>query len=138
MIPCCRRPNQRPTAWSWLTPAQAAAGQGTAANFVVRVVNTGSVTETFTLSAVLPAGVTAQFGQLTIEVPPGASNYLDVSLRLIPQPGTTPGSSPFQVSAVAANRAEVSDTASGILNVLASGVHVTLNPPSAHPAPASR
>ena len=46
-----------------VTPGQAVAGQGTAANFVVRVVNTGSGVETFTLSTTLPPGVAGVLGQ---------------------------------------------------------------------------
>ena len=51
-----------------LIPGQATAGQGTAANFVVRVVNTGSSVETFTLTTMLPPGVSGELGQTIVAV----------------------------------------------------------------------
>ena len=66
-----------------LSPTQASAGQGTPANYVVQVTNTGSADDTFTLTATgLPSGVAATFGQTTIDVPPGASNFRDVTSDL--------------------------------------------------------
>ena len=48
-----------------LTPAQATAGQGTSAQHLVQLTNTGSADDTFSLPAVsgLPAGVTASLGR---------------------------------------------------------------------------
>ena len=74
-----------------LTPSQAEAGQGTPARFVVRVTNTGSAEDTFSLSVDLPPGVTAAFGSTSVDVPPGASNFRDVALTLTPDPGTSAG-----------------------------------------------
>jgi uncharacterized membrane protein len=117
-----------------LTPAQASAGQGTSASYVVQVTNTGSADDRFTLSAAgLPAGVSANFAQTTIDVPPGASNFRDVTLTLTPQSGTAPGGYSFTVMASSITKSSVSGTASGALNVLGSGVSVALNPPSAAP-----
>ncbi|HXG10326.1 MAG TPA: hypothetical protein VNK04_11225 [Gemmataceae bacterium] len=116
-----------------LTPAQATAGQGTSAAFVVRVTNTGSALDTFSLSANLPPGVTAVFEQDAVEVPPGASNFREVFLRLTPQPGTAPGSYSFHVTAVSTTRTSTTDTTDGTLAVLGSGVDVMLSPPSGAP-----
>ena len=117
-----------------LTPTQATAGQGTSAQYVVQLTNTGSADDTFTLTATgLPPGVAATFGQTTIDVPPGASNFRDVTLTLTPPPGTTPGDDPFQVTATSTTKSTVSNTASGTLAVLGNGVAVTLNPSSGTP-----
>ena len=121
-----------------LSPAQASAGQGTPANFVVRVTNTGSAVETFSLAADLPPGVTGTFGQDTVEVPPGASNFRDVPLTLTPQRGMAPDNYSLRVRAVSTTKSSVMATADGMLAVLGNGVSVTLNPPSGAPAAASR
>ena len=66
-----------------LTPTSATAGRGTAASYTVRVTNTGSATDTFALStAGLPAGIYASFEQSSVDVPPGAGNFLDITLTL--------------------------------------------------------
>jgi uncharacterized membrane protein len=116
-----------------LTPASASAGQGTPAQYVLQVTNTGSVEDTFALAANLPAGMTGTFSQTTVDVPPGASNFRDVTLTLTPQAGTTPGSNPFTVTATSTSQASVTATASGNLQVLQSGVRVALSPSSAAP-----
>ena len=73
-----------------LSPGLALAGQGTAANYVVRVTNTGSEMDNFVLFATgLPADFTATFGAGIFEVLPGASNFRDVPLTIIPPAGTT-------------------------------------------------
>jgi uncharacterized membrane protein len=117
-----------------LTPAQASAGQGTSAQFVVQLTNTGSTDDTFSLTAAgLPSGVSAKFGETTIDVPPGASNFRDVTLTLTPKAGTTPGAIRFQIIATSTTKSTVSGTASGMLTVVASGVGVTLSPASGAP-----
>ena len=82
-----------------LSPASATAGQGTSAQYVLQLTNTGSSDDTFSLAATgLPSGVTATFGETTIDVPPGVSNFRDVSLSLTvapePRPATIPSPSP--------------------------------------------
>ncbi|MCC6420670.1 MAG: hypothetical protein IT429_20725, partial [Gemmataceae bacterium] len=116
-----------------LTPTQAVAGQGTPALYTVRLTNTGSVTETFRLTTDLPAGFTATFGQTVVEVPPGASNFRDVTLTVVPALGTTAGDQPFVVTATSTTLAAVRDTASGTATVVASGVNVALSPASGPP-----
>ncbi len=74
-----------------LTPAQATAGQGTSTSYVVQLTNTGSADDSFSLAATgLPTGVTATFGQTSIDVPPGASNFRDVPLILARQARNDP------------------------------------------------
>ena len=63
---------RRTGSWRRSRPPQASAGQGTSAAYVVQLTNTGSADDTFALAiAGLPPGVTASFGQTTIDVPPG-------------------------------------------------------------------
>jgi uncharacterized membrane protein len=117
-----------------LTPVSATAGQGTAAVYTVQVTNTGSADDTFTLSdAGLPAGVQAAFSQATVDVPPGVSNFRDVTLTLTPAPGTTAGSDPFTVTATSTDHASILGTAPGTLVVVSNGVSVTLTPSSGAP-----
>jgi uncharacterized membrane protein len=117
-----------------LTPVSATAGQGTAAVYTVQMTNTGSADDTFTLSdAGLPAGVTALFSQTTIDVPPGVSNFRDVTLTLTPVPGTAAGADPFTVTATSTSLALIHGGASGTLNVVNNGVSVSLNANSGPP-----
>ena len=116
-----------------LVPTEATAGQGTSASYVVEVTNTGSADDTFSLQVSgLPQGVTATLGQTTIDVPPGTSNYRDISLILMSSDGTPPGPVPFTVTAAAGSTA-TTGSASGTLNVVASGVSVTLSPETEPP-----
>jgi uncharacterized repeat protein (TIGR01451 family) len=116
-----------------LTPAQATAGQGTSATYTVRLINTGSADDTFSLAATLPAGVTGTFAQDTVDVPPGVSNFRDVTLTLTPQAGTTAAADSFSVMATSTTDPSVTATTSGTLTVLDNGVSVALNPPSGAP-----
>ncbi len=117
-----------------LDPTQATAGQGTAAHFVAHVTNTGSVADTFALStAGLPAGFTATFEQTSIEVPPGASNFREVTLTIVPSVGTPPGDYPFSLTADSTSHATISDAVGGTLTVVASGVDVQLTPAAGPP-----
>ncbi len=117
-----------------MTPAQATAGQGTSARYVIQLTNTGSEDDTFSLAvAGLPVGVTSTLGQTTIDVPPGASNFRDVTLTLTPAVGTATGSLPFTVTATSTTLSTVSGSADGTLDVTAGGVRVTLNSTSVAP-----
>jgi uncharacterized membrane protein len=116
-----------------LTPAQATAGQGTTASFVVSLTNTGSTTDTFALGAALPTNILGTFSQTAVTIPPGASNFLDVTLTLTPQAGTAVASDPFTVTATSTTDPSVGSSAAGTLNVVANGVAVTLNPLSGAP-----
>jgi uncharacterized membrane protein len=116
-----------------LTPASASAGQGTSATYIVQITNTGSADDTFNLEVNSPNGVNFGLMQSSVEVPPGASNFRDVTLTLTPAAGTAAGSVSFTVTAVSVTDNTVTSTADGTLNVLGNGVQVTLNPPSGNP-----
>ncbi|MHB8969759.1 MAG: dockerin type I domain-containing protein [Pirellulaceae bacterium] len=109
-----------------ITPTTAVAGQGTAATYVVRLTNTGSETETFALSSVLPAGVTGAFESTQVTIPAGTESYREVTLLLTPAVGTAPGPFPFTVTATSMNSAATT-SATAEVQVLASGVSVALN-----------
>lgn len=110
-----------------LIPNQATAGRGTAASFVARVTNTGSADENFALDFILPDGVTVEVDPFSDLAPPGASNFREVSFRLVPGPGAALGNLPFQVRAALTDDATILDTADGTLNVVANGVDVELD-----------
>jgi transglutaminase-like putative cysteine protease/uncharacterized membrane protein len=117
-----------------ITPTQATAGQGTSARYTVRLTNTGSASEAFhfTISG-LPSGVTPTFSESELMVPPGASNYRDVTLILTAEAGTNPGASIFSVTATSDADSTISSSASASLSVNAAGVSVVLTPPSGNP-----
>ncbi len=117
-----------------LTQTRPTAGQGTSAQYVVQLTNTGSAEDSFSLAAMgLPSDVTASFGETTIDIPPGASDFRDMSLSLSVAKGTTPGSYPFTVTATSTSDSSVTSTTNGTLTVTAGGVQVTLNPSSGAP-----
>src|SRR5262249_25621598 len=90
-------------------------------------------TDTYTLSATLPAGVSGVFDQTSVQVPPGLSNFRQVNLHLTPAPGTSPGSPGFTVRAVSTTNPAVQSVATGTLTIVGNGVSVALTPPSAGP-----
>ena len=107
-----------------LLPQNDTAGQGTAAVYRVRVINTGSEAETFLLSALgLPVGVSTVFSQSQVTVQPGTGNFQEVGLTLTPNVGTTAGAVSFTVIATASTTSQ----ATGMLNVVAQGVQVQLD-----------
>jgi uncharacterized membrane protein len=122
-----------------LTPASATAGQGTSATYTVRLTNTGSAQDFFTLSVTgLPANIAAAFtqnGQAVsfLDVPPGVGNYRDVVLTLTPQTGAVVGTNSFQVVATALGTANVSSSVAGSLTVASRGVDVSLDHASVQP-----
>src|SRR5579875_1434759 len=116
-----------------MTPTKASAGQGDSAVYTLTLTNVGDATDTYTLSGSFPKGVTASFSQPTITVPPGASNFRDVTLILTPQVGTAIGDDPFTVTATSTSDSSITATANGTLTVLSNGVSVSLTPPSAAP-----
>ena len=116
-----------------LSPSQASAGQGTSAAYVVQLINTGSADETFSLAASLPPDVVGTFAQGTVDVPPGVSNFRDVTLTLTLQVGAAPGADSFSVTATSTTVPSATTTADATITVLGGGVEVTLNPPSGAP-----
>ncbi len=115
-----------------LTPAQATVGQGTSTAYTVQLINTGSADETFALAATLPSGIAGTFSQETVDVPPGVSNFRDVTLTLTPAVGTTPGNDPFTVTA-ASTTTSATSSASGTLTIVDNGVSVTLDKSTGNP-----
>ncbi|MBX9622479.1 MAG: hypothetical protein K2X82_01560, partial [Gemmataceae bacterium] len=107
-----------------LMTATATAGQGVSARYVVRLTNTGSATETFALTAALPAGVTGAFDRASVEVPPGVGNFREVVLVVTPAAGTRGGAYPVDVTAASA---DATGTAAGSLAVTTAGVSVALD-----------
>ncbi len=117
-----------------LSPSSAEAGQGTSAQYTAELTNTGSADDSFTLStAGLPSGIAAAFGQTTIDVPPGASNFRDVTLTLTPQLGAAAGTDAFQITATSTSLPPISYTASASLTVDSGGVSVAISPQSDAP-----
>jgi len=116
-----------------LDPPTSAGGPGTAANSIVRITNTGSLTEVFDLTLDLPAGFVGQLQQTSIEVPPGAGNFRDVQLSIVPPTDAPPGDYQFTVHAVSTHPEGASAEANGIVTVLPLGVTVSLSPGSASP-----
>jgi uncharacterized membrane protein len=109
-----------------ITPSTALAGQGTDATYVVRLTNTGSETETFALSSVLPVGVTGAFESTLVTIPPGTNNFREITLVLTPSVGTATGQFPFSVVATSTN-SSATNSATATLQVVANGVSVELN-----------
>ena len=117
-----------------LKPTQAVAGQGNFALDQLTVTNVGDVDGSYNLKVFgLPSGIAAALGEPSIDVPPGLSNFRNVSLMLTPATGTAPGNYPFTVTATSTADPTVSSTTSGTLTVVAGGVQVLLNPGSGAP-----
>ena len=117
-----------------LSPSSATAGQGTPAIYTVTVTNVGNATDTYNLAATgLPAGIKASFSPATITVPPGQSNFRDVTLTLTPAPGTAAADYPFTVTAVSTASSSATAMTEGTLTVVSNGVSVSLNPGSGAP-----
>jgi uncharacterized membrane protein len=105
-----------------ITPSEGSAGLGTSAAFALQVTNTGSATDSFALTADLPAGLEAIFDRETVEVPPGASNVRRVPL-VVRAGLDVPGDYPFSVSATSTTSG-VAGQAPGVLHVSQYGVSV--------------
>ena len=117
-----------------LIPGSATAGQGTAAKYVVRVTNTGSAVDQFVLFATgLPAGFATTFDSGIFDVPPGASNFREFQLTVVPPVGTTPGAYPFTVTAASVINVPMTGETEGSLTVLNLGVDVNISPASGTP-----
>ncbi len=117
-----------------LLSTQATAGQGTSTRYIVRLTNTGSAPEEFSLSVTgLPAAISSAFALGPINILPGASNYRDVPLALTIQKGTAVADYPFTVTATSVANPSVQGSTSGRLTVTARGVTVSLGPGSGAP-----
>lgn len=120
-----------------LTPSSVTTGQGMTANYVARVFNAGSSTETFHLTASgLPAGFTATFAQNDLAIPPGASNFIDIPLQIVTPISVVATSYPFTITAASTTSATTTDSTTGSLNVTGLGVQVNITQTSATPGSA--
>jgi uncharacterized membrane protein len=110
-----------------LTPATAAAGQGTAANYIVRVTNTGSASDTFTVAVNnLPGDFVVIHTPTVADLPPGASNFRDIQLTIIAPVGAVTTNYPFTVTASSDTHIDTSGEAFGSLDVAGIGVDVDI------------
>ncbi len=81
----------------------------------------------------LPVGFGVQFSETTVEVPPGASNFRELSLIVTPQPGMPTGDVAFQVTGTSTTEADIRDAAGAAVSVVAIGVDVQMTPTSGSP-----
>ncbi len=131
-----------------ISPAQASAGVGSPATYVLTVTNVGDVADTYNLvlNGAFPAGTHASFSSLSpdftpasgttgamLTVAPGESNSRQVTLTITSPMNASPGLLPFTVAATSTTAPTVTSSASGSLNVLPDGVGVTLSPNAATP-----
>ncbi|HWB10387.1 MAG TPA: DUF4214 domain-containing protein [Pirellulales bacterium] len=116
-----------------ITPVQSTAGQSNPAVYTVTLTNTGSVTDTYLLTGLFPAGFSGAFSQTSITAPPGVSNFRDVQLTLTPPAGAAAQSYPFTVAATSTADATIQSQANGAATVVAQGVQVSLTPGSGAP-----
>jgi uncharacterized membrane protein len=116
-----------------LTPAQATAGQGTTANYVVQMTNAGAATDTYNLSVALPPGVAGSFDNSSVQVLPGVDSFVQTGLHLTVAPGTAPTTLAFTVTATSSTTPSVSGQASGKLSVVSGGITLSLNPNATAP-----
>ena len=117
-----------------VTPVTATAGQGTAANYVARVTNTGSAADDFVLFATgLPASFVVAFDSGIFTVPPGASNFREFPFTIVPPIGTTAANYPFTVTAASITDVSITGDDDGSLTVLSLGVAVNITQTSGPP-----
>ena len=131
-----------------LSPPQAAVGPGQPASYVLTVTNVGDVTDTYNLvlNGVFPANTSSSFtstaagftpasgnASATLTVPPGLSNARQVTLTITTPQTASAGNLPFAVLATSTTAPSVTSSAPGSVNVLATGVGVTLSPQTASP-----
>jgi len=117
-----------------VSPTQNTAGRGTTAAYTVRLTNTGSKADQFTLTiGSLPTGFVAALEQNPVDVPAGASNFRDVLLTLVPPLDASPADVVFTVTADSLLDPTTADSASATLSVLTGGVDVVLAPTNGPP-----
>lgn len=106
-----------------LIPESASTGIGGAARYKLRVTNTGSLKEAFSITVSgLPAGFNGLIELPAVEIPPGAENYRDLTLVIETPLGAAPSSYPFTVVVQATGSAQVKSQVSGAIQLLNLGV----------------
>jgi uncharacterized membrane protein len=115
-----------------ILPMSSKIGQGGEAVYTIRLTNTGSVSEEFALSSILPSGFTGIFEKSTVTLLPGRDNFQDVRLKVTSAIGNPVGLYTFSVKGESASSG-VSSTLQGEIEVLNLGVAVTLDRTSGSP-----
>jgi hypothetical protein len=112
-----------------IDPATTVVGPGTSGIFTVRVTNTGSATDTYSISAIgVPNGFLLEWLQPEITVRPG--EFMDVRFRITGQQGVQPGDFGFSVKVASLTHPVTETQVTAVISVLAQGVTVDLNPGS--------
>lgn len=114
-----------------IAPNLVTTGQGLPGTFTVRLTNTGSATDTFNLAATLPPGFTMSFEKTSVVIPPGASNFREITVQVTPPVGTIAAVYPFTVQATSAALPAISGSANANLSVVTAGVDASLSPAAA-------
>ncbi len=108
-------------------PGSVTIGRGTAGEFVVRVTNTGSAVDTFSLVGVgVPMGILLDWPGSDITIAPGQSYDFKVGVSSIP--GIQPGGYDFDFRAVSSTYSDVTSQTGIHVDVLSQGVRVDLTP----------
>ncbi|WP_019866566.1 PKD domain-containing protein [Methylovulum miyakonense] len=110
-----------------LLPALAQAGQGTSAQYTLRVYNMGDKTQSFLLSSTSESSIGVRLNTTEIVVPPGMINYRDVAVTAMPSLGTVTGNHNIGFTAIQKSDNAIKNVASGVLNVQKLGVSIAFN-----------
>ncbi|MFN8392383.1 MAG: transglutaminase domain-containing protein [Bdellovibrionota bacterium] len=110
-----------------VVPETQLVGRGGVAHYRVRLTNTGTAADQFTVSVAAP-GFGTKLSSLPVGILPGKSNYHEVPLDLIPQPGLPSGLKDFFVSATSVSHPETAGVGTGRVSILDSGVGLQFSP----------
>lgn len=110
-------------------PSSVKVGQGTADEFIVRVTNTGSSADAFSIAAIgVPSGFLLNWPGAEIPLAPGQS--FDVTIQVTSIAGVLPGGYDFEFVASSVGHPDVTSRTGVHIDVLAQGVRVDLSPDS--------
>ncbi|MGD0015381.1 MAG: PKD domain-containing protein, partial [Bryobacteraceae bacterium] len=99
-----------------ISPTQATVRPGTSADFALQIGNLGSAPDTYALSAVVPAGITATFDTAGVPVQPGGTGQ--ANLRLTVAPGAPAGQAVVLVRASSTASSLVLDEKNATLDIV--------------------
>jgi uncharacterized membrane protein len=116
-----------------LSPALIIGGPATPLAFIVSITNTGTLSDTYALSAQLPAGWAGRFSANgwpvnSLTLTPYIFNAASVLLEVTPPAGTLPGDYPVTVRAASQQNADLAVSLAGTVRIANSGVTVSLAP----------
>jgi uncharacterized membrane protein len=114
-----------------LSPAQATVGRGDSTVFAIQVSNAGGVTDTYTVSAVVPSGITVTLDRASVQVQPGATQQ--VNLRVSAPVNAAPGLMSVVVRATSTTKSSILQEKTAGVTVASAGVTATLSPSTAAP-----